>query len=184
MKDKYSALIQNEYETSRGDSLRLFQVLLEISVETGLDRALAYLEACVIEKRLAWLDRNRDQIKITGNPVKDGYSLFYESYLGLSVHRDGDILVDTSGKMVTRWWNRCPTLDACQKLGLDTRVICKKAYERPVQALLSRFHAGLQFERNYGCIRPYQPYCEEIIMLDEPGSRISTGVQDGPASTP
>jgi hypothetical protein len=67
--------------------------------------------------------------------------------------------------MVTRWWNQCPTLDACQKFGLDTRDICRKVYHQPVQIMLERVDPGLRFDRNYECLRPYAPYCEEIIEL-------------------
>lgn len=183
MNEQYFTLIRTEYENSRGNSIQLFQILLAIGSEAGFEHALEFLEQCVTDKRLNWLERNRAQLTITGDPVRDGYSLFYESYLGLSVPKDGEIIVETPRRMVTRWWNRCPTLEACQNLGLDTRIICKKAYQRPVQALLTRLHAGLKFERNYDCIRPYVPYCEEIITLDEPDGQIPPVDHDDLASS-
>jgi tRNA(adenine34) deaminase len=67
--------------------------------------------------------------------------------------------------MTVRWRNPCPTLEACQKLGLDTQVVCKLAYEKPVQAMLSRLDPRLKFTRNYGALRPVSPYCEESIEL-------------------
>jgi hypothetical protein len=66
-----------------------------------------------------------------------------------------------------RWWNACPTLDACTKLGLDTREVCRKAYQCPVQEFLKRIHPKLRFDRNYEHIRPYAAYCEEIITLED-----------------
>ena len=54
-----------------------------------------------------------------------------------------------------------------QALGLDTRQVCRKAYHLPVQKFLSRVHPRLRFERNYEVLRPYAPYCEEIIILEE-----------------
>ena len=80
--------------------------------------------------------------------------------------KDGEIVQQTDQKITSRWWNPCPTLDACNKLGLDTREICKKAYHKPVQELLRQVHPGLLFERNYACIRPNTPFCEEIIYLE------------------
>lgn len=118
-----------------------------------------------LKKRLSWFDRNEKALERTGNPVIDGYKMFYESYLGLSIPRDGEIIEATDGQLVTRWWNTCPTLEACQKLGLDTREICKKVYHQPVQALLSKVDQRLRFKRNYEALRPYTPYCEEIIVL-------------------
>jgi hypothetical protein len=72
----------------------------------------------------------------------------------------------THSKLVTRWWNACPTLAACQKLGLDTREVCRKAYHRPVQVFLAKIDPRLRFDRNYAVLRPHAPYCEEIITLE------------------
>ena len=166
--DRYYQLIKQEYENTRsGDSTQLLRTVLAVAEEIGLNGALAYLEGCVVEKRLAWLDHNLERLDLTGAPVADGYRLFFEIYLGLSPLEDGEIVEQTERRIVTRWWNRCSTLDACKKLGLDTRQICKKAYHRPVQEFLSRVHPKLHFERNYEALRPYAPYCEEIITLKE-----------------
>lgn len=94
-----------------------------------------------------------------GDPLLDGYHIFYETYLGLSVPADGEIIEQNERRMVMRWWNACPTLAACQKLGLDTRQVCRRAYHRPVQAFLRRIDPRLRFDRNYEALRPYQPYC-------------------------
>jgi len=73
----------------------------------------------------------------------------------------------TPTRLVSRWWNQCPTLDACQQLGLDTREICNKGYHKSVQVFLSRIHPRLRFDRNYDALRPHAPYCEEIFTLEE-----------------
>jgi hypothetical protein len=82
------------------------------------------------------------------------------------VPKDGEIIERSEKRIVSRWWNPCPTLEACQRFGLDTREICKKAYHRPVEELLKQLHPGLRFERNYECLRPHAAYCEEIISLN------------------
>lgn len=166
--EEYYYLIKQAYENvKRGDSTYLLDTVLSVADDLGLDRALAYLERCAIEKRLAWLDENLECLEQTQDPVLNGYRLFYESYLGLSIPEDGEIVEHTDKKMVTHWWNRCSTLEACRELGLDTREICRKAYHGPVQAFLSRVHPKLRFERNYRALRPHATYCEEIIILDE-----------------
>jgi tRNA(adenine34) deaminase len=164
---KYNDLVKRQYESNRGDSTELFQTIVSISHEVGLDEALACLEQCVSAKRLAWFDKNACALPNTDNPLLDGYRVFYENYLGLSVPQDGEIVEATNKRLVTRWWNDCPTLAACQKLGLDTREICRKVYHRPVQVLLSKIDPRLKFERNYDALRPYTPYCEEIITLKD-----------------
>jgi hypothetical protein len=165
--DPYLNFIKYQYLNSGGDSTPLFRTILSLSREIGLDKALAYLEECVIEKRLAWLDANLEKLARTDNLVLDGYRMFYDTYLGISVPVDGEIIEQNERRLVMRWWNPCPTLAACQQLGLDTREICRKAYQQPVQAFLMRIDPRLRFDRNYAALRPYQPYCEEIIMLEE-----------------
>lgn len=155
------------YENSRGDSTGLFHEVLRASNKIGIDAALSILEGCVIEKRLAWAKTHLSEAEKTDSPVLDGYRWFYETYLGLSVPNDGELVELTEKRIVSRWWNPCPTLEACQKFGLDTRVICKKAYHRPVQEFLMQLYPGLRFERNYECLRPHTAFCEEIIFLNE-----------------
>ncbi len=167
MSTDYTQLIKSAYEASRGDSTELFRTLRAVGAEIGLDAALEILQACVIEKRLAWLERVAPGLERSGDALEDGYRAFYQRYLGLETPRDGEIVERSPRRMVTRWWNPCPTLEACRALGLDTRVVCRMAYEAPVQALFSRIDPRLRFRRNYDAIRPYAPYCEEIIELEE-----------------
>ncbi len=157
--------IQRAYQRRGSDATPLFRIILSVAQETSLDVALSCLGQCVTTKRLAWLDKHLAPFERSGDPLLDGYHLFYEVYLGLSVPADGAIVERSQGRMVTRWWNRCPTLEACQALGLDTRVICRLAYHGPVQAFLSRIDPRLRFDRNYAALRPHAPYCEEILSI-------------------
>jgi hypothetical protein len=167
MRDKYYQFILERYQNKESHFGKLFQTILSTANEIGLERALGYLERCVIEKRLGWLDDALNKIEKSQNAVEDGYRIFYERYLGISVPRDGEIVEKTDRKIVMRWWNYCPVLEGCKKFGLDTKVVCKKAYHRPVEVFLSRIHPNLRFDRNYDHIRPYAPYCEETITLEE-----------------
>ena len=167
MEDEYYQLILEKYKNKEKGFSELFQAILSIADEVGLEKSLEYLEKCVIEKRLTWLDSSLDKMERTGNPVEDGYRIFYEKYLGISAPEDGEVVEKTDRKLVMRWWNYCPVLEVRKKLGLDTRIVCKKSYHKPVQIFLSRINPKLKFDRNYDCIRPYTPYCEEIITLEE-----------------
>jgi tRNA(adenine34) deaminase len=164
----YYPLVKQQYENSGANSIRLFETILTIARDFDLEAVLSCLQECVIEKRLAWWDRTGTSFTRSDNPLMDGYRLFYESYLGLSIPRDGGIVETTTTRLVSRWWNPCPTLQACQELGLDTRVICRKVYQKPVEVLLSKIDPRLQFTRNYAALRPWCSYCEEIISLGSP----------------
>jgi hypothetical protein len=164
--DKHYRQIRQQYLASTGDATELFRNVLALGEKIGLENALGYLQRCVIEKRTAWIEQNLPDLALSDDPVFDGYRLFYEVYLGVSTPKDGEIILQTDHRMVTRWWNHCPTFEACQSLGLETRQICKKAYHKPVDEFLIRIDPRLRFDRNYACLRPHTPYCEEIIFLE------------------
>ena len=165
MKDEYYQLILEKYQSKEKDFSGLFRAILSVGDEIGLEKALGYLERCVVEKRLRWLDEKLGKMERTGNAVEDGYRIFYEKYLGISVPKDREIVEKIDKKLVIRWWNYCPVLEACRKFGLDTRIVCKKAYHISVQIFLSRIDPRPRFDRNYKFIRPYTPCYEEIISM-------------------
>lgn len=165
--NNFQMLIKTQYENSRGDSTGLFQTILALAKDIGLQTALGYLEQCVTEKRLAWIDAHLGSLPRSDNTVQDAYHIFFERYLGVKVPQDGEIVEASPGRLVMRWWNECPTLNACTRLGLDTRLVCRASYQRPAEALLQRIDPHLHFARNYDAIRPYMPYCEETILLDD-----------------
>ncbi len=166
MDANYKQIIQDVYDRSRTSSIDLFQTLLDISREIGWDQALALLEQCVIERRLNWWYQQQPGWISSGDPCRDAFELFYKTYFGASIPEDGEIVSADEKRWVTRWWNPCTTLKACQHFGLDTCEVCKKVYERSVQVLFDKIHPGLKFRRNYEAIRPHAAYCEEIIELE------------------
>jgi hypothetical protein len=154
--------IRDAYMNKRGDSQTLFDEVLRANTPG----AWGDLEECVTEKRLAWFAANRAGLVFSGDPVWDGFKLFYFDYLRLSVPQDGQIILVSREQVLSRWWNACPTLDACLALGLATTQVCRQVYERPVEALLKQVHPNLRFERSYIRIRPNTSYCEERVWLD------------------
>ncbi len=167
MNHRQQQRVQHEYANSRQDATRLFQTVLSIAQDVGLDPVLEYLEQCVIARRLAWFEQNAPHLERSRDPLRDGYRIFYETYLGLATPRDGEIVAATDRRWVTRWWNPCPTLEACKTLGLDTRIICKRVYEQPVNVLLQQIDSRLEFSRSYDTLRPYGSCCEEILSLGD-----------------
>jgi hypothetical protein len=167
VRDPHFALIRQEYLASARDFSKLFQVLVDAARDIGMESALQILEKCIIEKRKSWVERAIPSFPRTGNPLMDAFRLFYEDYLGLSIPSDGGIVESSSSRLVMRWWNECPTLNACQQFGLDTRTVCRRAYHSPVQVFLDAIDGRLKFDRNYASLRPHTPYCEEIITLQQ-----------------
>ena len=96
--------------------------------------------------------------------VEHAFNVYYFEHLGLDP-KDVEVVERTERRIVCRWRNFCEILEACKMLGLDTRVVCKGAYEKPTNVLLKRIDPRLNFRRNYDKIRPYSGFCEEIIEL-------------------
>ncbi len=126
-------------------------------------RDFCALEAAVIEKRLRWCHDSLELPPGASVTPRLGYETLLFGYLGLI---EGDVPVASESDTSITWLsrNRCPTLDACVRLGLPTSVVCRAVYEKPTQALLSRIDPELRFVRDYGELRPDHDHCKEMIV--------------------
>jgi len=114
------------------------------------------------QKRLRWYEENKERLELEGSDVRKAYTLLLLRYLGLR-QEEVPIVYEDRKKIVWRSRNFCPVLEACVRLGLDTREVCREAEEKPAQELISKINPRLKFSRNYEKIRPRSEYCEEII---------------------
>ena len=57
--------------------------------------------------------------------------------MGLMPHEVA-VVYEDERRIIWHSTNFCPTLEACLRLGLDTRVVCRAATERSVEALIRR----------------------------------------------
>ena len=126
-------------------------------------KKLKQLSVDLLEKRLDWfIKQNIDHV--SNDCLDAAYRLFLKK-LGIAAE-EAPIVERDSNRIVIHSKNFCPTLEACKILDLDTRVICKNLSEKPTQGLLRQLNPNLIFKRNYNKIRPYAPYCEEMISVD------------------
>ena len=126
--------------------------------------AIEQLAKALEDKRVNWF--NRQKIEIDENNLLDtAYDIFLKK-LGISAE-EAPIVERQPDRLVIHSRNFCPTLEACKILNLDTRDICSRLNEGPTQKLLQQLHPKLRFKRNYNHLRPYQPHCEEMIILEE-----------------
>jgi tRNA(adenine34) deaminase len=140
------------------------QVLAQ--VDRFRTRDLQAIEAEVIAKRIAWFEKSPFQEKSATQrkptPRVAFETLFFD-YMGLRPE-DLPILSEREEEIVWSSQNPCPTLAACKQLGLDTRVVCRAAYEKSTQAFVSRIDPELRFLRDYEEIRPQSHHCRERIV--------------------
>ncbi len=139
----------------------------QVSMLRGATTAdLERLAGRLTEKRLCWWEANRGNLTIeSGRGPAAGYDLLMRK-LGVDP-ADAPIAEQTSARIVFHSRNFCPTLEACEILGLDTRRVCRLMTEKPADALIKQLDGRLTFTRNYERLRPYAEYCEEIVEVRE-----------------
>jgi len=125
--------------------------------------SLRDIEEELIQKRISWFKNNR-QFKFS-NPAspREAFELFFFKYLKVPAE-EVPVVMETENLIEWKSLNPCRTLEACQDLGLDTRKVCRQAYEKSTQALISQLDPRLRFHRSYQEIRPYRAYCKEWIV--------------------
>ena len=98
------------------------------------------------------------------NTMKDIFNLFYIQFLKIP-KENCEIVQITDNKLITRCNNKCFILELSIKLGIDTKISCKRISEGPSKFFLKRLNKNLIFKRNYNHIRPTAPSCEETILF-------------------
>lgn len=144
--------------------------LFEEQVTSQMDRLkskrLNIIEAEVAAKRTDWYDSlppgERPPVGVRPSP-RLAFEMLFFRYMGLQPE-DLPVLKQDDEEIVWSSRNPCPTLEACKRLGLDTRVVCRAAYEKSTQAFVSRIDPQLRFLRDYQEIRPFSQQCRERIV--------------------
>lgn len=135
------------------------------------DRTLSKLNEDSMCRRLRWFWENRSTFDfITDDILDSGYRLLLKR-LGIT-EREAPIVRRSDREIVFHSMNLCPTLEACKILELDTRYVCSRMNEASTDTLLKQVDSRLKFTRNYGKLRPYTEYCEEVISLSDPDDNI------------
>ena len=120
------------------------------------------------EKRILWFNENREHVlrETSGDSeVEMAYQLIL-SKIGID-RSEAPIVEESEKRIVFHSQNPCPALDACQILGLDTRLVCRLHTEQATDELIKQINPKLRFSRNYSTLRPSSSYCEEIIELQQ-----------------
>ena len=143
------ALIQKEIERLRGAD----------------DAALSAWNEDSAGRRISWFLENRNSFQIlSGDPVDAAYRLLLARFR--IPPKEAPIVSRTDRGVTFHSQNFCPTLEACRRLGLDTRHVCRLYNEEATNRLIQQIDPRLRFSRNYDNLRPYAKYCEECITLE------------------
>ena len=145
----------------------------EVLIQTEMERlrdaddaALAALNADSVSRRVAWFQENKDRFSFLSEDLLDSAYRLLLTRFGISPE-EAPIVSRTESQITFHSQNFCPTLEACKHLGLDTRHICRCINEDSTNQLIRQIDPRLTFSRNYEKLRPYSPYCEEMISLNQ-----------------
>lgn len=128
------------------------------------EAALDALNEDSVQRRTTWFNEHRAGFGfLAGDPLEAGYRLLLARF-GITPEQ-APVIERTERRIVFHSQNFCPTLEACRRLGLDTRFVCKRLNEQATDALIKLVDPRLTFSRNYEQLRPYAPYCEEMLTL-------------------
>ncbi len=100
-----------------------------------------------------------------GTDVRKAYTLVMLKFMKINPE-EVPVVYEDEKKIVWRSYNWCPILEACKRIGVDTRNVCELGEEASVQLMIEKINPKLRFTRNYEKIRPHTDYCEEIIYLE------------------
>lgn len=159
-----------------------FELRVKRQVEQLRKQDYRSIEAAVTKKRLSWF---RQHCQVAGKQSlpspREAYELLFFDYMGLS-KEEVPVVLETDTEIEWLSQNRCPTLEACKRLGLDTRDVCRAAYEKSTQALLSRLDPQLRFYRSYEEMRPHANHCREMIIRVDFADMMRIAIQEAKTS--
>ena len=162
--------LEERRKIADGEIPRFVGLLLGVRGLEGekLEEHLAKLGEQYIKRKKDWANENRNELppKPGENLIDCAMRVLYKLNLYLP---EGyiNVIEKTENRLVSEFRDRCPILDACQHLGLDTRLVCRKVFHEPYQVLLSEISPRLKFNRDYeNGLRPYSDRCVEIITVE------------------
>lgn len=142
-----------------------FEQLVEEKIKKLSNLSIRELELEVAQERISWVkQRNKQWQEKKKLNARMAFELFFFEFLGIKEDKI-PVLKETGDEIIFASANQCDTLDACLQLGLDTRDVCKGAYEKSTQAFFSQLDPQIRFLRSYQKIRPFFPYCQERIVV-------------------
>ena len=129
-----------------------------IRIDAGLHAGMAEM-----------IEQNLSQLGITGDDARAGMALIdaiiEEHYPLFSELMERERSEDTSERVVSRHRGWCPTLEACEMLGIQPKEFCPIPHKEGLTPLVQVINPKLRVR--LGKIRPQDEYCELIVELKD-----------------
>lgn len=122
----------------------------------------------ITARRIAWFQKNKDAclLKFTNLPDEEkAYRIIFLEHMKINPGHSEMIRI-SGNEIKVNSYNFCPYLEACKRLRLDTKFVCREIGEPSVNKICQMINPKLKFYRNYSKIRPDCHFCEEYLKLD------------------
>lgn len=136
-------VVQDVLNVMRDYEVDLYRLILAVGDRYGRDEAFEIMSDTVADKRLKWLDQNRDRLDHNGNDLDRGLDLVIK-YFKL---KEGtlEILKRTEERVLLRRLDSVNVIShACQVLCLDVIEVNNKIYSRATNLMLERISPRLK----------------------------------------
>ena len=176
---------KEQYE-SIARKIKLFSPAFEKGISHDeFERRLKAIEQQIIDKRLAWYEKNKDTFVHTERRSGDKPVTILAKALALLF--DGSMSVphthalNDAGAFLHYYPDRklyvayiesmnfCPYLEAFKQMRLSAKMssyLCKTVLEKPCQVIVEKVHPGIIFSRYYRHVRPRSEYCKEYMWVE------------------
>ncbi len=122
----------------------------------------------ITKRRISWFEENKKAVLAKYEGLSDeekAYRIICFDHMKINPDHSKMIRI-SKNKIRIESCNFCPYLEACKKLGLDTRYVCKEIVEPSIQKMCEMINPRLKFSRNYQKIRPHHcDFCDEYFEL-------------------
>lgn len=117
------------------------------------------------EKRRTWFEKNKHLLdEMKDSDLRKAYELTMLKYIGIDP-KEVPVVYEDDKKIIWHSYNWCSVLEACKRLNIDTRKVCKEGWEEWVDEMAKMINSRLHFSRTYKTLRPHGEYCEEMFEL-------------------
>lgn len=144
--------------------VRLFKYVQEVAKHIGEEKALEILSKIKVKEHMKWFQENASKLDLSGDPLQAAHRMLIEGWLGRDLEAI-KVVERSEDRIVQHYDLPCSVLDACLKVGFDTRKICRAIHQKSINAIIQRVDPRLRFDRDYGRIRPYENHCVETLYL-------------------
>ena len=157
--------LKDIYTTS---SAGLLAYIIAVGEKIGKEEALR-IHARVHAGMAEMVEHSLSNLGIEGQDARAGMALIdaimEEHYPGINEMMERERSEDTPKRVISRQKGWCPTLAACEMLGISPKDFCPIPHEEGLTPLVKVIHPKLQVR--LGKIRPEAEYCELIVELND-----------------